>query len=74
MSEKVKEIYSPSRKHRVVILKKENGQYTLETHSYYEEMEEWEDTSFGLHLFETIEKAEESAKELLRNESGENIE
>ena len=73
MSEKVKEIYSLSRKHRVVILKKENGQYTLESHSFYEEMQEWEDTSFGLHLFDTIEKAEKGAMELLLNESGENI-
>jgi len=74
MSEMVKEIYSPSRKHRVIILKKDNGQYTLETHSFYGEMDDWENTSFGLHLFETYELAEEGAKEILRNESGENIE
>ena len=74
MKSPVKEIYSPSKKHRVTIFKRDTKQYILETSSFYIEENVWEDTTCGMQLYESQNLAEEGAKEMLRNMSGEFIE
>ncbi len=73
MKSLVKEIYSPSKNHKVTIYRRDTKQYILETSSFYVEENVWEDTTTGMQLYETQTLAEEGAKEILRNISGETI-
>ena len=75
MSNVIKEIYAPGKKHKVLIVQKDNGQFRLESSSLYEyeDIKAWEDTTIGLHLHDDLVSAEKAAIELLRTESGEKI-
>lgn len=75
MREVLRTIYAPGKKHKVQILLTEEGRYVIESSSLYEYegITAWEDTTTGLHLFDDLHAAVEAARELLRNESGEDI-
>lgn len=69
-SKRFREIYSTDGNHRVVLLMDRSGRFMLETHAFCQEhgLSEWEDTTLGLHLFDSEQAAIQAAHELLRNQ------
>ncbi len=71
-SKSFREIYSKDGNHRVVLLVDSAGRFILETHAFCQEhgLSEWENTTLGLHLFDSEQAATQAAHELLRNQQG----
>lgn len=76
MAEIVKCIYSPSKKYRVQVIKRNDGIYSTAVHYWMREFgqEFWTTVSTGLSLIGSKDSAEVIAKEQLRDHSLERIE
>ena len=69
----VKEILTPSKRHRAKIIKGDNGLFYVEVFCWLEEYQDCENATSGFSQIDTVERALLIAKEHLRNASGENI-
>ncbi|MCA0173245.1 hypothetical protein LCD38_15305 [Bacillus sp. RAR_GA_16] len=76
MEEVVKQIYSPSKKYRAQIIKRNDGIYSTAIHYWMRECGEefWSPVSTGFSLIGSKDSAEVVAIEQLRNHSLERIE
>ncbi|KOA20034.1 hypothetical protein CLHOM_15990 [Clostridium homopropionicum DSM 5847] len=69
--EVIKEIFSPSRKYKAEVIKREDGLFHVDVCKWDEEWETWLQVSRGFSLTDTEENAIKIAIEKLRNSSGE---
>ena len=69
--ETVKEFFSPSKKFKAEIFKRDDGLFHIDVFIWDEEWETWLFHSQGFSLTNTISNAEKIAIENLRNYSGE---